>query len=418
MEKTVTEKKDILEETVKSRIKEGMVFRNGWSDVFRLIGAENIGIKSIGGGKQRKKLKERLEQYARFEVAKNTKRMIICSEVYSNPHLVDSNVEGRGRNGRFIDRIIPILIDVFRRGNRNEYDVSVTKLAIECGLVNPYYKMLNNEEWIDKFECPKYIINNFRMICGTKIREVLFRALDRLRDYYNAIIYQNGYLLFYYDDESIEVSGKHDDNNRKRIREKKTIKVYAGEEIYEGIRFIEKELLKKYGEQTKSGIVLKKKGKAYYAEVCELLSASRMKEYVKYLPILKITVFHEQLNKLIETPFCKQKSVERLKSELREEFSMCIRNRIIQDKDRVNQKAEATINEYIEMILEKNEDLRERIETLMCTREEILNQIPEKQRPNPFRYPPDYIDYQNHLRWKMITKLPDEIEEKLVEDGS
>ena len=130
---------DRTELAIKTKIFIGEVFQNGWSEIFSTVGSENLGVKSLAGGKQKNKAKETISQYADFLPVQVGKRPLYCSEIYDIPNYIEKD-DGRGKKGFYKERLIPLLAYYLLKKKKDTIYTTVDELALWMGLVTINYK--------------------------------------------------------------------------------------------------------------------------------------------------------------------------------------------------------------------------------------------------------------------------------------
>lgn len=258
---------DPIEYAVKSSINVGDEFSGGWNEVYRTIGLDVLGIKSLDGGKQKKKAKELVAQYAEFMPVKPNGRALKCINIFPQPRYMEKKRDGRGKSGIYIDRTIPLFVHFYMNENTDVVcRTSVTRLARDLGIVSGKYKSITQEELLSinpKFT--KYAVNQFYSRCQTKLNEIIFAALDQLVDDYRILEYQRTYRI------NTEFGSREGTKTEEKI-----------------IKDAEKRVLSEFNAENKGVILFTGKAEKYNKRVIELINEENGTEWVSYWTEIKL----------------------------------------------------------------------------------------------------------------------------------
>ena len=128
---------DKTEIAIKKVLREGEHYPS-MTVVYKMIGLDNLGVPNLDGGVQKNKAKKCLSMYARLEKVQKGKNEVCCYEIYPIPRFV-VNPDGRGKNGIYIDRLIPIMLSLFNACTDSQIETTINKLAVNFSLVKAKY---------------------------------------------------------------------------------------------------------------------------------------------------------------------------------------------------------------------------------------------------------------------------------------
>ena len=219
---------DKTEVAIKRILREGEHYKDMMT-VYRLIGPEHLGVSNLDGGQQKNDAKRCLLQYARVEKVQEGKNEVCCYEIYPIPRLV-VKPDGRGQNGVYVDRLVPIAISYFHSLTNSQFETTVNNLAFDLGMVKMKYKFIwQAETYEDLYQTnEKYtpaMINQFYARSQKILQRVMYTALDRLQNKMKVISYTREYTIIFPDDTARVAT----DEERKWIEEAEDLALDAFE---------------------------------------------------------------------------------------------------------------------------------------------------------------------------------------------
>lgn len=219
---------DKTEVAIKRILREGEHYKDMMT-VYRLIGPEHLGVSNFNGGQQKNDAKRCLLQYARVEKVQEGKNEVCCYEIYPIPRLV-VKPDGRGQNGVYVDRLVPIAISYFHSLTNSQFKTTVNDLAYNLGMVKNGYKfILRPETYEDLYQTSeKYtpsMINQFYARSQKILQRVIYTALDRLQNKMEVISYTREYTIILPNDTARVAT----DEERKWIEEAEDLALDAFE---------------------------------------------------------------------------------------------------------------------------------------------------------------------------------------------
>lgn len=359
---------DQAEIAIKNHIAVGKTYRS-WSELFKLVGLENLGVKNLAGGKQKKRAKENLLQYAYFAEVSTGKHLLKCIEIYDIPHY-KIRTDNRGKSGKYIDKLIPIALWYFNESEQ-EFHTSTNKLAYSWGLTRTDVQKLNYTALHQKNAKFTYsMISHCLSRCVKKYQSIIFNTLDRLQNDYKVIRYVKDYYIS-------TTEGSH----------------YSTLNEIELIKAAEDDILKEFEIENIQLIRIKKLTTEFYGRVCQLISATSDYEWVFYCPQIHIFIDQMALQNTLKKFFSTKKNVNELKKQVAIDFAKSVYQQTIGEYDKTNQKA-CHIKD--ELWNNTPTNIKELVDMGLYLKSEILSMYDK-----PFEYHDNYLDIQ----YKLITEL-------------
>ena len=402
---------DTLEEIIKTQTNIGDIYENGYAEVYRKVGIENLGIKNRKGeivkelqnSNQKQKAKEIIEQYASFEKRPDIKNHAIeQTDIFEVPLLIDKKTDGRGRSGYFKNRTVPIMINYLlneiKNGHgrylyiddneQNELNTNLTKLSREAGIVNNKFKDAKEKESIlkENKNISNFEICKFYYYCKPSQEQVVFKALDSLQNQHSALSYARNFQI-------IDEDGYRFSSNLKESAD---------------IRDGQAAIMKKYGFKYLTSVFYHGIEDKFYKEVIEYVNEKYNHNWQECHSQIQIIVNVEELQRLQLIYELEQSKLNQNKDEISTRFIANLKKRIKTDYRKTKAKADQEIKEYEDECarLEKIElpdELQKLIDVGVYTREDIINEMKPK-KPHPYRYPESYLDNMNYLIDKFLIK--------------
>lgn len=307
---------DNTEIVIKQNIFIGQRFSKGWNEVYRTIGLDNLGIKSLAGGKQKRKAQETVLQYSDFKNETIGKRSLICVDIYEIPHYLEKT-ENRGKGGFYMDRIIPIMVQHFLTLGESSLNTNITELAKVAGLANSKYKNISLEELKEldtKFT--DGMVNQFYSRSKPQQQAVIFRILDRLQNDYSVLTYYKNFCI-------TTTSGVYTSSTEEDTM----------------IRMTQRAVLKEFGVSRIMQIYFQKKEKEFYKRVCDKINEAHHLDWIEYRSQIQIYVDLEGINELSQTLVFSRDELSAMKAEVLSHFASIIKHRTFQDFNRTNTHA-------------------------------------------------------------------------------
>ncbi|HIT89068.1 MAG TPA: hypothetical protein IAC41_01420 [Candidatus Merdenecus merdavium] len=366
---------DKAEVTIKQKLVSGEinledVFKGGFTEIYKKIGFENLGIKSLKGGKQKNIAKENLLQYLQLQSVQNKKRALQLVDVYEVPRYIEK-IDRRGKNGFYKERVNPILLDYFSKQDRNTIFTSVTDLAKIIGLVNRNYRKISYKELVAiDSRYTKSKVNDLYYRCKPLQEDIIFKALDTLQNEYRLIDYYNNHYIF-------TESGNH---TSTQLEDKL-------------IRKMERKVMNEYGYKMISSVFRHKQEKAFYSRVVQLINEQLNTDWIGYRKQIQIDIDTDDFLETIHELNITNESIMTSKREVSERFIQRVQNRTEYDYQRTNGNADMILDEWNntekDIWLKKYPKLKE-------LEENGIVDI-EKFKPKPFRYYEDYLEIEYEL---------------------
>lgn len=366
---------DRTELAIKTKIFIGEVFQKGWSEIFSTVGSENLGVKSLAGGKQKNKAKETISQYADFLPVQVGKRPLYCSEIYDIPNYIEKD-DGRGKKGFYKERLIPLLAYYLLKKKKDTIYTTVDELALWMGLVTINYKKMSLEE-LSNIN-PKITIamlNQFYYRCKPELESIIFRLLDVLQDDYTALNYRKNHCI-YTEDGYVYTSSYEEDVIITRTQRK---------------------VLKEFNAKRILTIFQRRQSQRYYARVCELINKEHNFNWSRYRKQIQITIDAEALEEILTEYNFDDENIKSRQFEVAERFAGRIRKRTQNDYNRTNKKALDAKKAWVDEVLKTDSLIKECYYANIYTETDLIDKAPEA-----FHYYSNYLDIQNQIIALMI----------------
>ena len=330
---------DRTELAIKTKIFIGEVFQKGWSEIFSTVGSENLGVKSLAGGKQKNKAKETISQYADFLPVQVGKRPLYCSEIYDIPNYIEKD-DGRGKKGFYKERLIPLLAYYLLKKKKDTIYTTVDELALWMGL-----------------------------------ESIIFRLLDVLQDDYTALNYRKNHCI-YTEDGYVYTSSYEEDVIITRTQRK---------------------VLKEFNAKRILTIFQRRQSQRYYARVCELINKEHNFNWSRYRKQIQITIDAEALEEILTEYNSDDENIKSRQFEVAERFAGRIRKRTQNDYNRTNKKALDAKKAWVDEVLKTDSLIKECYDANIYTETDLIDKAPEA-----FHYYSNYLDIQNQIIALMI----------------
>lgn len=165
-----------------SNLEIGLVIPKGYTELCKLVGEKCF--KS--GSNQRKAQEKRFKRFIKWEKSEFNGRTIIITDIYDEP-LPKDDKRKLGNNNIYLKYIETILLRYVYYKNTDNQICYITKNQLWriLGMINKNYKkipysILTNE--IEYSDVKKWELDNFYMRCNTKLNNILYTALNNLKD--------------------------------------------------------------------------------------------------------------------------------------------------------------------------------------------------------------------------------------------
>lgn len=383
---------DNLLKVIKSIITTGEVFDNKKA-LYLKIGLDNLGLKNLNGGEQKKKAFERVSMCMRLESVEEGKQPVVCVEIYDN-HCFVAKPDGRGKNGVYIDRTVPILIKELPY--KATIYTTVKQLAKTMGMFkNVSYDSCQDELLEIDEKITRAMYNQFESRLKTIIDSVVFNTLNRLQNDYSFLKYKKKY--------NITLS-----NHKSKKSSLKETKI---------IEEAEKYVLSEYGYHKKFMITVKGLENEFYKKVVELINKTYGYNWIRYRRVIEIKLNLEELQKEKAKLIDFDIDIEDMKYEVREHLSEMIFAKTERDFINANHDADRKTEEWIADENNKIEDIvpnKQLVEWYalgICDREYLLRMY----APDVFRYNNNYLDVQSKIISYFIGSCESETVEENIE---
>lgn len=386
---------DLTEIAVKRKLAAGQIY-SSWNEVYTLIGCELLGQKTLKGGKQKNNAKKYLLQYADFVFVEG-KRTLLCTEIYTVPRYDESlTQDNRGKNGVYIDRMIPVYIDYLLKQDRNEWFTFPTDIAKIVGLVGANYK-------VDRIEDMKkinpvfsaYMVNECYSHCREHLEREVYLLLDRLQKNYNMLEYKKNFRI-------VTAEGTHiSDSEEEKI-----------------INETEKEVLAEMQMESKKIIFWKNLIEKFYSRVYEIVNEKYNFTWRRYYRQIQIRINRDELIRIADRLSRDTQSIGILREELRVLSATKIYNQIISKYNNRRKKAaiesaqiemECTRRAKEQLKKEQQEDSGEKttiwdmVQLGIFTKEEAIEKMVKAQK-KPFNYHESFLVTQYELVTYLVAK--------------
>lgn len=359
---------DRAEVAIKNSISIGQIFKS-LKELYNFIGLDNLGIKSLAGGKQKQIALEILCQYIDLQEIEGKKRARRVTGIYEVPHIIERE-ERRGKSGFYIDRIVPIMVNYLSHDiDKKVFFSNVNELSKIMGIVGRNFKSISCEQLAEIN--PKFthaMINQFYYRCRREQEEVVFRVLNKLQRNYDAISYHKNFCIVTQREE-MHTSSINED----------TI-----------ISKTQKEVLDKFNVKCISTIYLKRQEKQFFTEVCKLINEKYGLHWIRYYPQIQIFINSEELQKIAHLFILDEITLQKNKAEVAQRFIKRIENRTLKDIQNTNLKADKEIAEW--ELKFKELEISKWVDLGFDYTKEI-----NKMKPKPYKFHDNYIKIQRQL---------------------
>ncbi len=359
---------DITEVAIKTKTEIGQIFMKGYNEYYRTIGIENLNMKDrkgnpltkLSGGKQKAKAQEIIKQYTEIINRPDLNKYAIqIADIFEMPHYIEKE-DGRGKNGFYIDRILPTLTKNFSERKNNIFYTNINELSKISGIVNENFKSLSLQQINDfNSDVTWNMLNEFYFKCKPEQESIICKVLDRLQNSYSVLSY---YKNFHIITENGEFTSSKED------------------EII--IRKTQRNILKEFNIKTLQSIHARKLDNKFYSRVCELINEEYGTNWIKYYHQIQIIVDIKGLQEISNYLIFDDKSLERNKLEVAERF-----------QKRIQKKMEYAL-EYNKRKIEKWED---EIKEMRELNDLGMDYTKEIELSKPYELPDNYMDIQKEL---------------------
>lgn len=367
---------DDLKTIIRNRISEGQTFES-MAAVYRTIGLDSLGIRNLNGGKQCDTARAIVEQYARFELVSPNGRSVRCVEIFREPHYMEKT-DGRGKNGYYVDRLIPLILRSLWVSDNEEWITSVKKLAVKVGLVKKNYSNFPKaKNYFDKIcetlSISDFCLKQFYNRSQSELQPKIIGALDRLKKE-GVLNYTRKYYIRQSD------GNNHLSNDRECSMIKDT----------------EKKIVEEMGKKNKRTIYLRNQGDEFEAKVLAYINETYDRCWELCVPILQLNFSRSKVNSYIfyKCPDIFKNSIE-IATEVRKHFAQAIRKKTKRDYERTNRRLRETADEIFQE-LKIQEDM-----TLFLNENELkeksLQFARQRAKGKFYFFWPKYLESQDKL---------------------
>jgi len=369
---------DRAEVAVKCNMTFGQIFKN-LREAYNIVGLDNLGVKSLDGGKQKKTAFNTLSQYIELSKIEGKKQARQVTDIYEIP-LIPEKEDGRGKGGYYMDRIIPIMINYLSNCSGSEIYCNVNELSKVMGIVGNRFKSITYKQLLDIN--PKFthaMIQQFYYRCKPEQEEIVFKILDKLQNDCSVISYYKNYNIV--TDDGISFTSSKDDDII--------------------IRKIQRKILKEFKVMYISTIFQRRQEKRFYQRVCDLINQTYNLNWISYRQQIQIFVDVEELKEILPQFILDEAELYKNKKEVAERFSNRIAKRTLKDIEYTNSKADKQLEQWE---IEANHDSTE-LKELMDLGFNYSKEI-DRMKPTPFKYHDDYMDIQKGLIAILLSSEP------------
>lgn len=393
---------DSTEIAVKNALFQNQVY-NSLSDIFKLIGLENLGVKSISGGKQKQRAESALKQYVDLQSVPGSsrKRKVF---IYDVPSIIE-RPDNRGKSGFYIDRSVPIGLDLFSKTRNKKIQTSVPKLSRAMGIVSPFYKTIEQKDLAEINEkYTVYMVESLYAESNKRLQKIVYPMLTTLQNTYKVITWFD---RIWFAKEAIIDAETGDIIAPKQY-------YMADDDEREFVINTERDVLDEFECDDMWDIYVRKLKNLFYRRVLEIVNEELDSDWDYYYSQIEIRVgSRSKLKKALEDYLQKQdtkKSVSVMKRELRQHLADSLLTGIERKYLNTNQKAtRAMIAKQIEKHPERESDLMDILDLQESTQMWSVDQFSRKIDPNNtvFYYHDNFVSIQKGLITKLIEKPSD-----------
>lgn len=388
---TISNPLDKLEIAVKQNLTEGENYKS-WNVIYK-----TVGFGSLKGGEQKARAKEKLSQYALFTPTGRTKYEQCCEEIFAVPCYLEK-ADGRGKNGFYIDRLVPLILYSLLAYSKCVILTSIRKLAVQTSIVSPQYSKLPSDKKTlaelskHKPVITKYSVNDFYNNCHEELTAIIYRTLDRLQDEYSLLDYEKTFLIKKVEKNPID--GTESEISSIANRQQRII-----------IRKAERIALNEMG--LKSKRYLNDKYKDFRKRVCSIVSQECEFNMTAYYPQISIFFIPDLVRRFLEDHY-PDYDYETVRNEIREHFRDTMQKKTVRLYNYKNKQLNECVDKEIEPYA-KNEDIAELIELGVFDPDELREEIANRKRwefryskpkngeKPPYFYYPNFLEKQNYL---------------------
>lgn len=383
------EQYDNLEKVIKSLITVGEVFKDK-KTLYEKIGLDNLGLSNLSGGDQKKKAWERISMCMRIEFVEEGKHPVFCAEIYES-HKYIEKPNGRGKNGVYIDRTVPILI--------SELPITGTihttrKQLIELmGMIKKCsYDDVKEELLKINNKITRAMYNQFDSRVKSITESVVYNTLNRIQKDYKFLKYKRKHKIRF-------------NSGKTKLSNNMEIKI---------IEKAEKQILKEYDFESKFVIYRKGLKNEYYKKVVELINEIYDYDWSEYRNVIEIKLDTKLL--LNEKLKLQRMDIENLKCELRDVFRESLINKTEKEYEKTNKDADIKTDEWINDDNNRVEDIVNDDELVSLYKAGTLNKrdLLIGYAPDIFKYRSNYLEVQGDIIYYFV-KEPDEVKKMDLE---
>lgn len=312
----------------------------------------------------------------------NVRYGLRCIDIYDIPHYVEESPDGRGKNGFYKDRLIPLLINCFLKlAKRRQYTLftTVTELSKQVGLVGMNYKNRVYESELKETNThfSDYSINQLYFYCKPELDAVIFRALDSLQKDYSTITYKKIYRIK-------TCQGSH-------VASEKEINI---------IHLAEEKILKELEAATISAIFKRKIQDKFYYKVCKSINEEYGYSWDGYYKEVEIHFHKDELKKSSEQLQEEKLDLNLMKYEINKHLIERIRKKMEYDYNYTMSNADKIRAEWVKKRTEFLSPYDSNDENFWL---HVLDADEEFPAPKPFRYFENYPVIMNDLINKLLA---------------
>ncbi len=379
--------KDITEIAIKTKTEIGQIFLNGRKELIKTIGVKNLNMKNregnlitdlqkISKGKNKRKADEIIEQYLDIQNRPDLKQFAIqIADIFEIPHYIEKE-DGRGKNGFYIEHLMPIMVYYLLQKNENIIYTNVEELSCFVGLVTKNYKKISLKELAEinpRFTAA--MLNQFYYRCKPELESVIFKVLDLLQSEYKTLNYYKNYCIFT-NNGDCHTSSKNEDVI---------------------IRQTEHKVLKEFNAKRILTIFQRKQQKKFYDRVCELINELYEFGWIRYRKQIQIFVDNEALQEVMQD-LTNEEMIHKKKA-VASRFARRIMNRTKNEYDRTNKKVDKMEAEWVKKQL-KQPEIEELLQLGFDYKDDFKKMF--QSFDTAYRYHDNYLDVQNKLIQIMI----------------
>lgn len=370
----INDDNDKTEMAIKTKLSIEQIFENGFMEIFKIVGVENCGVKSLNGGRQQKNAREHILQYIdiieRKDISKNAIQII---DIFDVPHYIEKH-DKRGKKGFYVDRAKYIMLDYLKKQDDTTIKTNVTELSKLLGIVNNLFRNISYDDLSEKdSRFSRYMVNQFYFRCKPQQESVVYSILNSLQNDYSILCYYKNYCIF--TDNGSHTSSKDED----------MIIIKA-----------QRKVLKEFGVNKISTIFMRKKEKEFYSRVCSYINDEYGYNWCGYRQQIEIYINTKELNEISKEVIVDSSDIYSKKQEINHRFKERIINRTDYDFNRTNFIADKEIEkryEEFKNVIDSNSEVKNLIDLGIVTYDELF----ENEKSKVFRYNDSYLETQYSL---------------------